>query len=114
MWREVTNFPSRPKKGESLMVKSMLMVGSSMAMGGSGSGLSKSQMVSPISNPSRPTTAQMSPEETDWTFLRPSPSKVCSSLIFDFTSVPSRRARVMFMPSVSVPRCTRPTAIRPV
>ena len=37
MWREVTYFPSLPKKGESFMVKSMLIVGSSMAMGGSGS-----------------------------------------------------------------------------
>ena len=40
MWREVTYLPSRPKKGESFIVNSMLMVGSSMAMGGSGSGLS--------------------------------------------------------------------------
>ena len=28
MWREVTNLPSLPKKGESLMVNSMLIVGS--------------------------------------------------------------------------------------
>jgi len=37
------------------------MVGSSIANGGRGSGFSKSAIVSPISNLSRPTTAQMSP-----------------------------------------------------
>ena len=35
MWRDVQNLPSLPKNGESLMVKSMLMVGSSTAIGGS-------------------------------------------------------------------------------
>ena len=114
IWREVTNFPSLPKNGESLMVKSMLMVGSSMAIGGNASGFSKSQTVSPISNPSMPIMAQISPDDTDSTFLRPNPSKVFNSLIFDLTKVPSRFAKVMFMPSFKVPRCTRPTAIRPV
>ena len=90
------------------------MVGSSMAIGGNASGFSKSQIVSPISNPSTPTIAQISPEETDSTFLRPNPSKVCTSLIFDFTIEPSRFANVMFIPSFKVPLCTRPTAIRPV
>ena len=42
-------------------VPSPLIVGSSIAMGGSGSGFSKSQIVSPISNFSRPMIAQMSP-----------------------------------------------------
>ena len=46
------------------MVKSIDMVGSSIAIVGSGSGFSKSQIVSPISKFSRPTTAQMSPELT--------------------------------------------------
>ena len=114
MWREVTNLPSLPKKGESLIANSILMVGSSMAMGGNGSGFSKSQIVSPISKPSTPTTAQMSPDETAFVFLRPKPSKVCSSLILDFIRLPSRFASVIFIPSFSVPRCTRPTAIRPV
>ena len=40
MWREVTYLPSLPKKGELLIVKSIDIVGSSMAMGGSGSGFS--------------------------------------------------------------------------
>ena len=114
MWREVTNLPSLPKKGESLIVNNILMVGSSMAMGGNGSGFSKSQMVSPISKPSTPTTAQISPDETASVFLRPKPSKVCSSLILDFIRLPSRFASVIFIPSFRVPRCTRPTAIRPV
>ena len=114
IWREVTNLPSRPKKGESLMANNILIVGSSLAIGGNASGFSKSQIVSPISKPSIPTNAQMSPEETSDTFARPIPSNVCSSLIFDFTKLPSRLAKDTFIPSLSVPRCTRPTAIRPV
>ena len=55
--------PSLPKNGESLMVNSMLMVGSSMAIFGNASGKSKSAMVSPISKPSMPTIAQMSPAQ---------------------------------------------------
>ena len=114
MWREVQNLPSFPKKGESLMVKSILIVGSSTAIGGSGSGFSKSAIVSPISNFSRPITAQMSPESTASVFLCPIPSKVWSSLIFVRSWVPSRWQIVIFCPSFNVPRCTRPTAIRPV
>ena len=96
------------------MAKSMDMVGSSMAMVGSGSGFSKSQMVSPISKFSSPITAQMSPLSTAETLARPMPSKVWSSLIFVFSKVPSRWAMVIFMPSRTVPRCTRPMAMRPV
>ena len=50
------------------MVKSIDIVGSSMAMGGSGSGFSASQIVSPISNFSSPMTAQMSPDPTSVVF----------------------------------------------
>ena len=114
MWREVQNFPSRPKKGESLMVKSMLIVGSSTAMGGKASGVSQSAMVSPISKRSKPTTAQISPLLTLSAGVLPMPSKVRSSLIFVFSCVPSRWQMVIFCPLLSVPRCTRPTAIRPV
>ena len=114
MWREVTNLPSLPKKGESLIANNILMVGSSIAMGGSASGLSKSQTVSPISNPSIPTSAQMSPEETSFVFTRPKPSKTWSSLILLLNISPLRFTSVIFIPSFNVPRCTRPTAIRPV
>ena len=114
MWREVTNLPSLPKKGESLMVKSIDMVGSSMAIGGRGSGFSMSQMVSPISNFSRPITAQMSPQSTLSVRTWLIPSKMCNSLIFVFSSEPSRWAMVTCWPSFKVPRCTRPTAMRPV
>ena len=68
MWREVQYLPSFPKKGLSLMVKSMDIVGSSMLMAGSGSGCSASQMVSPISKCSRPMMAQMSPLDTSSIF----------------------------------------------
>ena len=114
MWRDVQYLPSFPKKGESLMVKSIDMVGSSTAIGGNGSGFSKSQIVSPISNFSSPITAQISPEST-WSVLQcPIPSKVCNSLIFVRSCVPSRCQIVTGIPSHKVPRCTRPTAILPV
>ena len=104
IWREVTNLPSLPKKGESLMVKSIDIVGSSIAIGGSGSGFSKSQIVSPISNFSNPMTAQISPQSTPSVRTCPIPSKVCSSLIFVFSILPSRWAIVTCMPSFNVPR----------
>ena len=112
-WREVTNLPSLPKKGELLMVKSIDIVGSSMAMVGRASGVAASAIVSPISKPSMPITAQMSPDATASTFLRPKPSKTSISLIFDRTALPSRLQRTMSCPSRSSPRWTRPTAIRP-
>ena len=84
MWREVTNLPSFPKKGELLIVNTILIVGSSIAIGLSGSGFSRSQTESPISKPSIPTSAQISPDETSVVFVRPSPGNVCRSLIFDF------------------------------
>ena len=67
------------------MVNSMLMVGSSMAIFGNASGKSKSAMVSPISKPSMPTIAQMSPAPTLSTFTLPRPSKRYSSLILLLT-----------------------------
>ena len=113
-WREVTNLPSRPKKGELLMVKSIDIVGSSIAMGGSGSGFSKSQIVSPISKPSIPTMAQISPHCTLSTFALPRPSKTINSLILVLTFVsPSRFASVTFCPARNSPRVSLPTAIRP-
>ncbi len=111
---EVTNLPSFPKKGESLMVNNMLMVGSSMAMVCSPSGCSQSATVSPISKPSSPTMAQMSPVWTCSTFLRPKPSKTCSSLILDFTMEPFLFTKEIFCPALRAPRVKRPMAIRPV
>src|SRR5215472_9643744 len=60
---EVTNFPSRPEKGETLEEKSMDTVGSSMCMTGSATGFSGSLTVSPISTFSMPATATISPAE---------------------------------------------------
>ena len=113
IWRDVTNFPSRPKKGESLLVKVIDMVGSSIAMRGSASGVLMSAIVSPISNPSIPTRAQISPEAALSTFVRPIPSKIWSSLIRCFTVEPSRLQRTISCPSCNSPRCMRPMAIRP-
>ena len=63
------------------MVNSMLNVGSSIFMNGNGSGFSKSAMVSPISKPSMPVTAQISPAFTSVAFAFPNPTKVYNSLI---------------------------------
>lgn len=41
-------------------------------------------------------------------------AETCTSLILDFTKLPSLFANDTFMPSFNTPRCTRPTAIRPV
>ena len=86
MCLEVTNLPSLPKNGELLMVKSMLIVGSSMEIGGRASGFSLSAIVSPISKPSMPTTAQMSPHCTLSTLAFPSPSNTMSCLILCFST----------------------------
>ena len=95
------------------MVNTIDIVGSSMAIRGNGSGCSTSVTVSPISNPSIPTNAQISPDPTLCTFFRPIPSKVCSSLMRWRATVPSFLQTPTSMPSRSSPRCTRPMAIRP-
>ena len=61
MCRDVTNFPSFPKNGESFIEKSILIVGSSILIVGNGSGFSASHIESPISKPSIPVIAQISP-----------------------------------------------------
>ena len=76
MWREVKNLPSFPKNGESLMLNNILIVGSSISIVCNGSGFSASQTTSPISKPSMPVNAQMSPACTSDTFLRSIPSKM--------------------------------------
>ena len=88
--RDVTNFPSCPKNGEVLIVNNIDIVGSSIAIVGSGSGFKKSVIVSPISNPSIPTNAQISPDSTSSIFTRPRPSKTFSSFILTFFTDPSR------------------------
>ena len=114
MWREVTNLPSFPKNGESLIVNNILIVGSSIAIDASASGFSKSAIVSPISKPSTPTIAQISPAITSSTFLRPRPSKVCNSLILDLNILPSLFTKDIGIPSFKTPLSNLPIAIRPV
>ena len=113
IWREVTNLPSFPKKGESLLVKVIDIVGSSIAIRGKGSGFCKSVIVSPISNPSIPTKAQISPELAFSTFVRPKPSNKCNSLIRLLVKDPSFLHNATSIPSRSSPRWIRPMAIRP-
>ena len=89
MWREVTNLPSLPKKGELLIVNNILIVGWSISVLGNASGFSKSAIVSPISNPSIPVIAQISPQGTFSTWILPIPSNTCNSLILTFLVEPS-------------------------
>jgi len=113
-WREVTNLPSLPKKGELLMVKSILIVGSSISIGFIPSGFSKSATVSPISNPSMPSMAHISPAGTGvFTRTFSNPSNKYNSLMRDFCMRPSRFTSDIGMFSCRVPLCTRPMAIRP-
>ena len=114
IWRDVTNFPSFPKKGESLMVNNILIVGSSIAMVGRPSGDSISETVSPISKSSKPTIAHKSPATTCSTFFLPKPSKTSNSLILDFTTVPSLFTKETASVAFNSPRYNRPIAIRPV
>ena len=111
--RLVTNLPSRPKNGELLIPNCMFIVGSSIGITSNASGFSKSAIVSPIWNPSIPTTAQISPAETSVTFFLPIPSNVYSSFTLLFVIVPSRRHNCTFCPSLIIPRAIRPMAIRP-
>ena len=97
-----------------MIVNNILIVGSSIAIEANASGFSKSAIVSPISKPSTPTIAQISPAITSVTFLRPRPSKVCNSLIRDFTTVPSLFTNEIGIASFNIPLSRRPIAIRPV
>jgi hypothetical protein len=59
---EVTNLPSFPKNGESLIVNNILIVGSSIEIAVPLlQDFQISAIVSPISKPSTPTIAQISP-----------------------------------------------------
>ena len=95
------------------MQKSMLIVGSSTEIGGSGSGFSKSATVSPISNPSSPTTAQISPHTTVSTLVFSRPSNTIRSFILCFSIISYLLQRLMFIPALSSPLVTLPMAIRP-
>ena len=110
---EVTNFPSLPKKGELLMLNCIFIVGSSTLVTGNASGSSKSAIVSPILNPSIPTTAQMSPARTSVTFFFPSPSKIYSSFTLLFTTLPSSFIKEIGWLSLITPLAILPTAILP-
>ena len=94
MCLEVTYFPSFPKKGELLIVNSILIVGLSMAILGSSSGDSRSARVSPISKPSIPTIEQISPDLAFLTCAFPIPSKTWSSFILTFFFTPSALQRI--------------------
>ena len=108
-WRLPTYFPSRPKNGESLMRKSIEIVGSSMAIAGIASGCSASQMVSEMSMSEMPTIAQRSPHSTTLVSFRPIPSKVKSCLTCAGSCRPSRLMMVSGLRVSRGPLPMRPT-----
>ena len=96
------------------MVNSMLIVGSSTRMRGSPSGASASATVSPMSKPSSPRMATISPQPTAcFTFSLPRPSNTMSSFTWPFFMEPSFFTKVIGWLGAMLPRVTRPTAIRP-
>ena len=91
----------------------MFIVGSSIVIESKGSGFSASHITSPISKPSIPVTAQISPATTLSTFLRSVPSKTNNSFTRCFSCEPSRFPNIICWFSFKSPRCKRPIAIRP-
>ena len=92
----------------------MSRVGSSIVSGGSGRGLSGSQIVSPISALSRPTMAHTSPARISSTSLRPRRSNSSTCTTVSLNADPSAcRTTITFWFLRIFPANTRPTAILP-
>ena len=113
IWREVTNRPSLPKKGESFIENNMLIVGSSISILFNGSGFSTLQIESPISKPSIPVKAHISPPLTESTFTFFIPSNTNTSLILCFFWVPSLLDKIIGMFGFIAPLVSLPIAILP-
>ena len=73
-WREVTNLPSLPAKGESLTEKVISRVGAEIFTKGRASTQSGAQMVSPMVMSGIPLMAMILPAVASWMGLRASPS----------------------------------------
>jgi long-chain acyl-CoA synthetase len=86
---------------------------SSIAIAGSASGSSTSATVSPMSTPSSPTTAQISPHPTLTCSSRSSPSNVKSCLTFTGVTFPFCFISTCDMRTSRSPRYTRPIPMRP-
>ena len=113
IWREVTNWPSRPDIGEVLTPKIIDTVGSSMAMTGIALRCSTSAIVSPMVMSSIPAMQTMSPAAAWSTSTRLRPSKAKSLVILVSWNVPSSLQTVTGSLILTVPLKMRPTAIRP-
>ena len=74
IFREVTNFPSKPAKGESLTWKVILTVGSSTDRAGIASTFNGSHKVSEINNFSTPVIQTISPASASGTSTLSKPS----------------------------------------
>ena len=111
--RLVTNFPSRPTRGPSLMRKIMWSVGSSTFTRGIGKGLSGKHTVSPISISVMPSIAHKSPASIDSAAMRASPSNLFTPWMRAFRNDPSALQTTTAMFAFSTPSKTRPIPSRP-
>ena len=75
IWREVTNLPSVPAKGDVFTIKSIVSVGSSTLNIGKPLGLSLSEMVTPIPMSSKPEIITISPASASSKGTRSKPLK---------------------------------------
>mmetsp|Transcript_5373 Transcript_5373/g.16852 ORF Transcript_5373/g.16852 Transcript_5373/m.16852 type:complete len:303 (+) Transcript_5373:554-1462(+) len=113
--RDVSSLPSRPAIGDLLTPKVMRTVGSSMAIGSSGTGVSGSVTVSPIRMSSKPATTTISPASASCTDLRPSASKTKSSAMRVFLLGSSLgRASTACVPETILPCVMRPMPSLPL
>ena len=88
-WREVTNLPSRPAKGESLTEKVISMVGAEIFTNSMGSTASGAQMVSPMVTSPMPLMAMMLPAVDSVTGTLPRPSNSYSAVALAFLGAAS-------------------------
>ena len=113
MFREVTQRPSFPAKGDVFTEKIMDSVGSSTWRMSRGVGFSTEVTVSPIPMPSKPARATISPQSAFSTAVRSSPSNAYSFVTFVVCSVPSALATATWSPTPTRPEKMRPMARRP-
>ena len=112
--REVTNLPSRPESGEEFTEKTTAIVGSSTLIGGSGSGFSASETVSPMFTSAKPESATMSPGPASAIGVRRSPACPKRPVIFAVTVSPSSLQSAACWSLRMRPLKIRPTISRPM
>ena len=115
MWRDVTNLPSWPANGLSLIMKFIEIVGSEIFWNGIATGSSVSQIVSPILRSVIPEMATIEPIFASSTGTRLSPSNSKSFVIrtFSFLDGSWWFTTIASWLILIEPLSTLPTPIRP-